>query len=74
MPFRMDVETFNEYSHCARKLAKSMLQNINLISESIRSIPGIAELIERIETSGLGIEQEIIDYTAALRSLGTQGG
>jgi hypothetical protein len=69
IPLRMNVETFNEYAHCARKLGKSMLQNINLISESIRSMPGIAELIVRIETSGLGIEQEIIDYTAALHSL-----
>jgi hypothetical protein len=70
-PIRMDVETFNEYSHCARKLEKSMLQNMHLISASVRSTPGIAELIARIQTSGLGIEQEIIDYRAALRSLGT---
>jgi hypothetical protein len=70
-PLRMDVETFNEYSHCARKLAKSMLQNMHLISASVRSTPGIADLIARIQTSGLGIEQEIIDYRAALHSLGT---
>jgi hypothetical protein len=70
-PLRMDVETFNEYSRYARKLEKSMLQNIHLISASVRSTPGIEELIARIQTSGLGIEQEIIDYRAALRSLGT---
>jgi hypothetical protein len=69
-PLRMDVETFNEYSHCARKLEKSMLQNMHLINESVRATLGIAELISRIQTSGLGIEQEIIDYRAALRALG----
>ncbi|MDR3302858.1 MAG: DUF2220 domain-containing protein [Treponema sp.] len=68
-PLRMDVATFDEYAHCGRKLEKSMLQNMHLIDPSIRSMAGIEELIARIESSGLGIEQEIIDYTEALRSL-----
>jgi hypothetical protein len=66
MPFRMDSETFDEYAHFGRKLRKSMLHYAHRINEATRSLAGITELIARIEETGLGIEQEIIDYTGLL--------
>jgi hypothetical protein len=61
-PLRMDAPTFDRYLDCGRKLEPSALKRTALISETTRSIPGIAELIGRIETTGMGVEQEIIDY------------
>jgi hypothetical protein len=61
-PLRMDVATFDHYLECGRQLEPSMLRRTVLISEKIRVIPGMAELIKRIEETGMGVEQEIIDY------------
>jgi hypothetical protein len=66
LPFRMDGETFDEYAQYGRKLRKSMLHYAHRINETTRSLAGITELIVRIEDTGLGIEQEIIDYTGLL--------
>ncbi|MDR3148054.1 MAG: DUF2220 domain-containing protein [Treponema sp.] len=61
-PLRMDAATFDRYLDCGRKLEPSALRRTALITESTRSIPGMAELIRRIEETGMGVEQEIIDY------------
>ncbi|MDR1399236.1 MAG: DUF2220 family protein [Treponema sp.] len=65
-PFRMDSATFDEYAQYGRKLHKNMLNYTHRINETTRSLSGIAELIARIEENGMGIEQEIIDYTGLL--------
>jgi hypothetical protein len=63
-PAAMDAETFDRYGAYGRKLETSMLRRASLISEATRRLPGIAGLIRRIEATGLGVEQEIIDLTA----------
>jgi hypothetical protein len=61
-PLRMDAAAFDAYLECGRKLEPSMHKRTALISEKTRAIPGMAELIDRIEETGMGVEQEIIDY------------
>jgi hypothetical protein len=61
-PLRMDAATFETYLECGRPLEPSALKRAALIHEKTRAIPGMAELIKRIEETGMGVEQEIIDY------------
>jgi hypothetical protein len=61
-PVRMDGPTFDHYRAYGRSLTPTMLRRSSLISETTRSLPGITELLRRIEETGLGVEQEIIDY------------
>jgi hypothetical protein len=61
-PLCMDAATFDQYRPWARKLAPAMLGQIKKIREETRAIPELAGLIQRIEETGLGVEQEIIDY------------
>jgi hypothetical protein len=61
-PVKMDGATFDRYQHCGRKLDSTMLKYTSRISGTSLSIPGIAELVDRIQETKLGIEQEIIDY------------
>ncbi|MDR2537238.1 MAG: DUF2220 domain-containing protein [Treponema sp.] len=65
-PFGMDSVTFDEYAQYGRRLHKNMLNYAHRINETTRSLSGITELITRIEETGMGIEQEIIDYTGLL--------
>jgi hypothetical protein len=60
-PVAMDGETFDRHKAYGRKLEASMLRRASLISAATRRLPGIAGLLRRIEASGLGVEQEIID-------------
>jgi hypothetical protein len=60
-PVAMDGETFDTYKAYGRKLEASMLRRASLISAETRRLSGIADLIRRIEATGLGVEQEIID-------------
>ncbi|GHV87404.1 hypothetical protein AGMMS50255_7000 [Spirochaetia bacterium] len=62
MPVYMDASTFERYLKHGRTLEPSMLRRIKLIKDETRALPGIAELIKKIETTGKGIEQEIIEY------------
>jgi hypothetical protein len=62
VPVCMDGKTFDEYRQFGRTLEKSMLRRAALINDAVRGLPGIADLIARIEQNRLGIEQEIIDY------------
>jgi hypothetical protein len=61
-PVKMDAATFDKYSPWARTLTKPMLQQTKKIHETTKAIPEIASLLEKIEETGLGIEQEIVDY------------
>jgi hypothetical protein len=60
MPVRMDSKTFEQYRCHGRRLEASMLRRSSLIKEETRNLPGIAALVELIEKTGLGVEQEII--------------
>ncbi|MDR0387825.1 MAG: DUF2220 family protein, partial [Treponema sp.] len=60
-PVRMDRETFEQYRCYGRRLEASMLRRASLITGATRNLEGIRGLIEVIEETGLGIEQEIID-------------
>jgi len=61
-PVRMDAATFNQYNSWGRILNTNMLRHAEKIRDDTRAIPGIAELLHRIEDTCIGIEQEIIDY------------
>jgi hypothetical protein len=61
-PINMDAATFEKYKPWARQLSNPMLYQIAKISPETRAIPGFEELLQKISESGLGIEQEIIDY------------
>jgi hypothetical protein len=61
-PFRMDAATFDQYRDWARKLTPAMLGQIKKIREETRCNPELAGLLLRIEETGMGVEQEIIDY------------
>ena len=64
VPLRMDAATFDQYKAWARTLTKPMLNQIKKIRETTKAVPGIADLLQRIEQTGLGVEQEIVDYRA----------
>ena len=61
-PLRMDAASFDKYQPWARTLTKPALHQIVKIKDETRAIPELAGLIKRIEETGLGVEQEIIDY------------
>ncbi|MCL2444072.1 MAG: DUF2220 domain-containing protein [Treponema sp.] len=61
-PTKMDTSTFFQYQKWARPLTKTMLSQMKKINEKTRNITELAGLIECIEKTGLGVEQEIIDY------------
>ncbi|MDR2953332.1 MAG: DUF2220 family protein [Treponema sp.] len=61
-PLRMDAVTFSQYHAWARPLSKPMLRQIEKIREETRANPDLAGLLRRIEETGMGVEQEIIDY------------
>ena len=61
-PVRMDAATFDKYRPWARPLTKPMLRQIEKIREETKTIPGLSSLLRRIEETGLGVEQEIVDY------------
>jgi hypothetical protein len=61
-PVRMNAAIFDRYLPWARSLNKDMLRQTVRIREDTRAIPGMADLIRRIEETHRGVEQEIIDY------------
>ena len=62
IPIRMDAATFDQYITWARPLTKSTLRQTEKIREETRAIPDIAGLLRCITETGLGVEQEIVDY------------
>jgi len=65
-PLGMDAATFNQYKPWARTLTKPMLNQIKKIRDETRLIPELTGLIQCFEETGLGVEQEIIDYRFSL--------
>ena len=61
-PVRMDAATFDQYSAWGRTLNKTMLRQSEKIRDETKAACGLAGLLQRIEETGLGVEQEIIDY------------
>ena len=61
-PVCMDAATFDKYRAWARTLSKPMLHQSKKIKKETRAVPELAGLLQRIEETGLGVEQEIIDY------------
>ncbi|MCL2834860.1 MAG: DUF2399 domain-containing protein [Treponema sp.] len=61
-PLRMDATAFDQYRQWARPLTGPMMAQLKKIDETTMAIPGVPELIQRIEETGLGVEQEIVDY------------
>jgi hypothetical protein len=61
-PIRMDAASFDQYRTWAKPLTRSVLSQIKKIREETRNIPELAGLLQRIEKTQLGVEQEIIDY------------
>ncbi|MDR0685499.1 MAG: DUF2220 domain-containing protein [Spirochaetaceae bacterium] len=62
VPVCMDPATFHKYRKHGRRLGKSIINNLRFISDEMRSVEGIQDLISLIESTNLGIEQEFIDY------------
>jgi hypothetical protein len=63
IPFKMDCATFDRYAQFGKKLSPSILKRLSHNADIMREIPEITELAARIERTGIGIEQEIIDYS-----------
>jgi len=61
-PVFMNEQVFNQYLPHARSLPPASLKEAEKIRADIRSIPGIAELLQRIEETHRGVEQEIISW------------
>jgi hypothetical protein len=61
-PLRMDGPTFDRYLALARPLNKIMLRQTLKIRKDTRAVSELSGLIRRIEETGRGVEQEIIDY------------
>jgi hypothetical protein len=61
-PLGMDATVFDRYLPWGRPLTGTMLGQIKKIRVDTRAVPGIADLIRRIEETGRGVEQEIVDY------------
>ncbi len=62
-PFGMDAFVFDRYLPFARDLTPGMLSRFLQIADETRSLSGIEALVERILSTGKGVEQEIIDYS-----------
>lgn len=62
LPFKMDGTTFDRYRAYGRPLDGSMMERVSRISEATMALPGLRGLVERILSTGVGVEQEIIDY------------
>jgi len=62
VPVKMDGDTFDKYVPWARILTKPMLRQMERVSAETKAIPGVGDLMRRIEATGRGVEQEIVDY------------
>jgi len=61
-PLRMDTATFDRYAAWGRSLTKPALRQMERIREKTRAISDLSGLLRRIEETGMGVEQELIDY------------
>ncbi|MDR2617951.1 MAG: DUF2399 domain-containing protein [Treponema sp.] len=61
-PVHMNAAVFDRYLPWARQLTPTMVRQLVKIREDTRAVPGLSELLHRIEETRRGVEQEIIDY------------
>jgi hypothetical protein len=61
-PLKMDTDTFDRYRAYGRNLDGTIMDRVSRISAPVMDLPGIRGLVERILSTGVGVEQEIIDY------------
>jgi len=61
-PLLMDRMTFDRYAAHTRPLEDNALKRAAFITDGTRELPGIEELLERILSTGRGLEQEVIEY------------
>lgn len=62
VPLRMDAATFDEYCEHGRQLDDQSIRRLDLVRSDTLAISGIADLVQRMRTTGKGVEQEIISY------------
>ncbi|MDR2662964.1 MAG: DUF2399 domain-containing protein [Treponema sp.] len=62
LPVRMDAAVFDRYLPWSRPLTKTVLRQMEKIREDTAASPALAGLMRRIEATGRGVEQEIINY------------
>lgn len=61
-PWYMDLAVFNRYRSWARNLEPSIVARLSRISKETLDSPTLGPVVRAIRDTGLGIEQEIIDY------------
>lgn len=64
-PLCMGPETFDEYARFGRSLPDSIIRRLSQLGAEVMAYPELAATAGRIAGTGIGIEQEIIDYPAA---------
>lgn len=61
--FGMDAAVFDRYLPYARDLTAGMLSRFVQLADETRALTGIEPLVQRILSTGKGVEQEVIDYS-----------
>lgn len=67
-PWMMDCAVFEQYRAQGRKLDSDMHTRALRVRDDTRSRFGLGELLDRILSTGIGVEQEILSYTSGLSS------
>ncbi len=62
IPHRMDESTFDQYLPWAYELDAVRLSRLSRLKDVTRQLKGIEKLVERIQDTRKGVEQEIIEY------------
>ena len=65
-PWMMDCTVFDDYFEQGRILDADMHTRALRVRDDTRSRNGLGELLDRITSTGIGIEQEIISYSSGL--------
>jgi hypothetical protein len=58
----MNSSTFDLYQQFGRPLPRSVLGRLAMLDQDTLALPGLATTAARIAETGVGVEQEIIDY------------
>lgn len=66
IPWMMDCAVFEQYRGQGRKLDTDMHTRALRVRDDTCSRFGLGELLDRILSTGIGVEQEIISYTSGL--------
>jgi hypothetical protein len=62
-PVNMDRNVFDRYLKAGLKLGEPMMHRLSHLREDTLALPGITGLVKRILETGIGVEQDIVDYT-----------